>query len=237
MPPSRGHQRFAIESVEGLGERQLALQRRRHHGRIVGVHREGDAQVGEFSKIGFETDARVARWAYAKAHTAIDQQSQHIAIRCGPDAMSDAGCPEHFHRLANDIRTANLSCMRHEAKPGGARAVNEAGQGRCGDRLVAHQADADHPFSGEGDVKRSFVAFGGPAPDKLNQPGDFDAELPRNGLAAADDALDPTIARVQARSETDLVVGDVLARHYLALLRYDPLENLARYNADGDHPR
>src|SRR5258708_5441139 len=159
MPPSRGHQRFAIESVEGLGERQLGVTRRRDYGRIVGVHREGDAQVGEFSKIGFETDARVARWAYAKAHTAIDQQSQHFAIRCGPDAMSDAGCPEHFHGLANDIRTANLSCMRHEAKPGGARAVNEAGAGRCGDRLVAHQPDANDPFSGEGHVGGSGSPF------------------------------------------------------------------------------
>src|SRR5260370_1864579 len=150
--------------------------------------------------------------------------------------MSDGGCPQHFPGLANDIRTANLSCMRHEAKPGGARAVNQARQGCCGDRLVAHQADADHPFSREGDVKRSFVAFRGPVPDKLNQPGDFDAELPRNRIAAADDALDPTIARVQARIETDLGVGDVLARHDLAVLEYDPLEILARHNAPADLP-
>ena len=79
--------------------------------------------------------------------------------------MSDSHRPQRFHCLANDIRTSNLARMRHEVEPGGPRALNQAGQRRRGDRLVADQADTDDSFGRERDVEGSFIGCGGPTPN------------------------------------------------------------------------
>ncbi len=157
-----------------------------------------------------EADPRVARWAYAEAYAAIDQQPKHLGIGLGPHAVSDASRAQHLHGLTNHIRTSNLPGMRHEPKPSFARTLNQADEGRCRDRLVADKADADHSFSGQGDLERSFIGCGRPAADKLNQPGDLNAELPGDRFAAAHDTINPSIGCVEAGVEADLGVGDVL---------------------------
>jgi hypothetical protein len=60
MQPRLGYQRSTVETVNGLGDRQLPLQRRRHHGRIVGVDHQGDSQIRKFSKVGFQANPRIA---------------------------------------------------------------------------------------------------------------------------------------------------------------------------------
>src|SRR4029077_10041214 len=115
------------------------------------------------------------------------------------DSVCDSRRPQHFDGLAHDTRTSHLPGVRHEAEARGTRTLNQAGQGRCGDRLVAHQAEADHSLSREGDVKRSCIAGRGPATDKLHQPGDLDPEVAGDISAAADDAIDPAIYRMEVR--------------------------------------
>src|SRR5258706_6899643 len=132
--------------------------------------------------------------------------------------MSNSRCAQNFHGLANDLGTSDLPGMRHEAEPGRARSVEQARKRRCGYRLVAYQADADHSFGGERDAKRSLIGGRGPATDELDQPGDLDPELPGDRGAAADDAIDPSISWVQAGVEADLGIGDVLGGHGHAVL-------------------
>jgi hypothetical protein len=126
--------------------------------------------------------------------------------------------------------------MRHETKARRACALNQSGQRCCGDRLIAHQADADHSFSGEGEVNCSFVGCGGPTADKLNQPRDLDPELPGDQRPSADDAINPSIDCVQARVEAYFGVRDVLDGHRLAVLENNAFEILARHHAPADLP-
>ena len=129
--PGGRYQSSSVETVNAFGERKFSLQRRRHHRWIVGVDRQRDAQSDKSPKVGLEADPRVARWAYAEAYAAIDQQPKHLGIGLGPHAVSDASRAQHLHGLTNHIGTSNLPRMRHEPKPGFARTLNHADEGRC----------------------------------------------------------------------------------------------------------
>jgi len=234
LPPPVGYQLIAVETVLGFGERQLSLQRGGDHCGIVRIDHHRDAECLKFPKIGPQADSHVAGRAYAETNAAIGQKPKDAGISLSSDAVRNSSRPHHFDGLANDTRSSNLAGMRHETEPGTSSAVDKAQQRRGGDRLITYHADADHPFSVEGDVKRSLICSGGPATHHLDEPRDLDPQVASCCDTAAHDTIDPSVVWMKARVEADLRVADALSSHRRGMLAYHPLEIRAGHHALAD---